>query len=104
MTVDPAVLNGKKFTAVLVYEDGSAQGDLRLLPGVAHWRDEKLFLCPEVDIEEFLIPAHVYDEIKVVTPDFRDILGNAEYFVLIPVPPIADDDDERIQLRFIPFD
>ena len=100
---DLSYLQQKSFTVVLVYDDGTAQGDWRLLPGVAEWREGRLYLHSTLDIDDLLIPASAYDEIKPVTPEVRGLLGDAEYFLVMHIAPLPED-AEHITARFIPFE
>jgi len=101
---DLSYLQQKSFTVILVYDDGTARGDWRLLPGVADWREDGcLFLRPSLEIDDLLIPASLYEEIRPVTPEISSIFGEAEYFLLMPIAPVAED-SEHISARFIPFE
>ena len=100
---DLSYLHQKPFTVALIYDDGSAQGDIRLLQGMAEWHDARLLLHPAGDLDDFVVPPAVYEEIKPVTAELRALLGEAEYYVVLRVAPL-EDDDEHITARFIPFE
>jgi hypothetical protein len=97
---DLTCLQHKPFTVVLVYDDGSAQGDIRLLSGVAEWNGTRVLIHSAGDGGDFIIPAGVQDEIKPVTPEFRPLLEEAEYYVVVHVAPLPDD-EETITTRFV---
>jgi hypothetical protein len=97
---DLTYLQHKPFTVVLVYDDGSAQGDIRLLPGVAEWSEARVLIHPAGEVDDFIIPASVLDDIKPATPELRHLLGEAEYYVVLHIAPLPDD-EKTITARFV---
>ncbi len=100
---DVAYLHKKPFTVVLVYDDGSELGDWRLLPGVADRCESQLYLRPALEMDGLRIPERAYEEIEPVTPDVRDIFGEAEYYLIMHVAPMPEE-SEKIRAEFIAFE
>ena len=103
MSIDISAIADHKLTVVLVYDNETAERDLRLLPGIARLQEGKLLLQPFAQVEIFPIPDECYSSISPVSAELGGILGDAEYYVVIPVPPIPNDDD-KITLQCITFD
>lgn len=97
---DLSLLQHRPFTVALVFDDGSEQGDIRLLTGIAEWRDPQLLIHPTNGLEDFIIPPGAFDDIKPVTPDLHPLLGEAEYYVLLRIARL-EEDDELIKARVI---
>ena len=97
---DLSYLQQQPFTVALVYEDGSAQGDIRLLPGVAEWRDPQLLIHPADGLDDFIVPPGAYQDIKLVTDELRPLLGEAAYYVVLHIAAV-EDDDEHLTARYI---
>ncbi len=100
---DLCYLHQKPFTVVLIYDNGTEERDIRLLAGVSDWHDPQLLLHPINGLEDFVIPVAAHEDIKPVTEELRSILGNAEFYVVLPIVPLPDDDD-HITARFIAFE
>lgn len=104
MSIDITALAGRKLTVVLAYDDGEER-DLRLLPGIAQVIEGKLMLLPFVEVAKFPVPEECYPAISPVTPEMGDMLGDAEFYVMLPVPAMPDDEDEdKITVQCITFD
>ena len=105
MSIDITALAGRKLTVVLAYDNGEER-DLRLLPGIAQVIEGKLVLLPFVEVAQFPVPEECYPAISPVTPELGGMLGDAEFYVMLPVPAVPDDDEDedKITVQCITFD
>ena len=77
----------------MVDDDGSKDGDWVVMTGIAKWQNGHLSLYRGEDTPEFPIPDDTLDRIKPVASEVREILGDAEYSIMLSVGPIPDDVD-----------
>ena len=90
---DLSFVHDRKFAVILIEDDGSEDGSWTVLSGVAKWREGHLFVYRGLDVPEFPVPDHTLDRIKPVSPEVRDILEEAAFFITLSVGPLPDGAD-----------
>jgi hypothetical protein len=96
--MDLTYLDQHRFTAVLVYDNGTEQGDWRLFPGLAIWDGKQLLVHNEAGLPDLRIPDTAFDSIMPATPELSDILGDAVYYVLLHIAALPEGDENSVAL------
>jgi hypothetical protein len=86
-------IQNRKFAIIMVEDDGSKDGGWVVMTGIAKWQNGHLSLYRGEDIPEFPIPDDTLDRIKLVAPEVKEILEEAEYSIMLSVGPIPDNID-----------
>jgi hypothetical protein len=90
--IDPAEIDGCQLAAILVdaSADTEAEPEVAVVLGRARWDGETLFLERD-NGAGFAIPDHRIPELRRVTGSLREVVGVADYAVMLSVGPLPRD-------------
>lgn len=93
--IDVQSLAGVRIAILIMDQSESAEGEGYLVEGHAKIREGKLFLDRGTDID-FPVPEHTYGRIKPVTPEQAEVVGDAQFLLILTAGPKPDDGDKYI--------
>lgn len=91
--VDVQSLDGAKIALLIMDYSESKDGEGYVIDGHGKIRDGKLFLDRGTDTD-FPVPEDTYHRIKPVTPEQAQIVGDAEFLLILTAGPKPDDGEE----------
>lgn len=90
---DLAYLNGKNFAVVILEGDDADSVEGAAIFGIAKWRDGQFFVHHSDEFPDFPVPHDALERIRPVSREVRDILADAEYFVVLNLGPLPEGAD-----------
>ena len=94
--VDVSRLVGVKIALLIMDYSESEEGEGYLVDGFGKVRDGKLFLDRGTDTD-FPVPEDTYSRIKPVTLEQAELVGDAQFLLILTAGPKPDDGEEYIQ-------
>jgi hypothetical protein len=94
--IDVQTLVGVRLAILIMDYSGGEDGDGYLVEGFGKITDGKLFLDRGTGTD-FPIPDHTYGRIKPVTSEQTEVVGDAQFLLILNAGPKPDDGVEYIQ-------
>jgi hypothetical protein len=87
---DFTYIHNKKLAIIMIEKNGDEDSEGVVITGIAKWQNGHLSVYRGEDTPEFPIPDDTLDRIKLVAPEVKDILEEAEYSIMLSVGPIPE--------------
>jgi hypothetical protein len=86
-------LTGKKFALVAMGEDESGKKEGVVFTGIARWIKGHLYFDHSSKHKPFQLPDDVLHRVKPTPKEFKDILLDAEFYIIMSIGSLPDDAD-----------